>query len=236
MLVLGRLLLPLCPCSGSNMSCFSRPLALFLMAAALTGCGTQPASMVSAPLLPGPNEPVAYLVGSIGPQSLLASPAPNQRLLFRKRGSEYGAAGIWIGMGRETPQDVKETDGAASVFVLPLKPGDYEFYDFQFFSSNYSPTLGTTYTSVQAREKFNLPLRLQAGKAYYLGEFRSLCLGGSCAFRWRDQQARDEAIARQSVPGLPSLELMPLDYRSAAPYIVVPLPGGAGQSPQEKRP
>ncbi|OYU04648.1 MAG: hypothetical protein CFE47_25570 [Pseudomonas sp. PGPPP1] len=210
------------------MSRFSRPLALLLLAAALTGCGTQPASMVSAPLLPGPQEPVAYLVGSIGPQSLVASPAPNQRLLFRKRGSAYGAAGIWVGMGKETPQDVKDSTGAASVFVLPLKPGDYEFYDFQFFSSTYSPYMGTTYTSVQAREKFNLPLRLQAGKAYYLGEFRSLCLGGSlCAFRWRDQLARDEAIARQSVPGLPTLELMPLDYRSAAPYIIVP---------QEKRP
>ena len=202
---------------------FSRPLALLLMAAALTGCGTQPAAVVSEPLLPGPQEPVAYLVGSIGPQSLAASPAPNQRLLFRKRGSAYGAAGVWVGMGRETPQDVKDATGAASVFVLPLKPGDYEFYDFQFFSSNYSPYMGTTYTSVQAREKFNLPLRLQPGKAYYLGEFRSLCLGGSlCAFRWRDQQARDEAIARQSVPGLPPLELMPLDYRSAAPYIIVP--------------
>lgn len=205
------------------MSRFSRPLALLLMAAALTGCGTQPASMVSAPLLPGPQEPVAYLVGSIGPQILAASPAPNQRLLFRKRGSAYGAAGIWVGMGKETPQDVKDSSGAASVFVLPLKPGDYEFYDFQFFSSTYSPYMGTTYTSVQAREKFNLPMRLQPGKAYYLGEFRSLCLGGSlCAFRWRDQQARDEAIARQSVPGLPTLELMPLDYRSAAPYIIVP--------------
>lgn len=220
------------------MSCFSRPLALFLMTAALTGCGTQPASVVSAPLLPGPQEPVAYLVGSIGPQSLMASPAPNQRLLFRKRGSAFGAAGVWVGMGRETPQDVKDSVGAASVFVLPLKPGDYEFYDFQFFSSNYSPTLGTTYTSVQAREKFNLPLRLQAGKAYYLGEFRSLCLGASlCSFRWRDQQARDEAIARQSTPGLPSLELLPLDYRSAAPYIIAPLSGGVGQNPlQETRP
>ena len=219
------------------MFCFSRPLALLLMAAALAGCGTQPASLVSQPLQPGPEEPVAYLVGSIGPQNLKASPAPNQRLLFRKRGSAFGAAGIWVGVGRETPQDVKDQTGVASVFVLPLKPGDYEFYDFQFFSSTYSPYMGTTYTSVQAREKFNLPLRLQAGKAYYLGEFRSLCLGASCAFRWRDQQGRDEAIARQSVPGLPPLALMPLDYRSAAPYIIAPLPGGAAQNTlQETRP
>lgn len=217
---------------------FSRPLAVFFMAVALTGCGTQPASLVSQPLQPGPTEPVAYLVGSIGPQSLIASPAPNQRLLFRKRGSAYGAAGVWVGVGRETPQDVKDKDGAASVFVLALKPGDYEFYDFQFFSSNYSPTLGTTFTSVQAREKFNLPLRLQAGKAYYLGEFRSLCLGASlCAFRWRDQLGRDEPIARQSAPGMPALQLLPLDYRSAAPYIIAPLRGGASQNTlQESRP
>lgn len=220
------------------MFCFSRPLALLLMAAALAGCGTQPASLVSQPLQPGPEEPVAYLVGSIGPQNLKASPAPNQRLLFRKRGSAFGAAGIWVGVGRETPQDVKDQTGVASVFVLPLKPGDYEFYDFQFFSSTYSPTLGTTYTSVQAREKFNLPMRLQAGKAYYLGEFRSLCLGASlCAFRWRDQQGRDEPIARQSVPRLPALELIPLDYRSAAPHIIAPSSTAAGQNtPQEMRP
>ena len=213
------------------MFCRCRPLALFLIAAALVGCGTQSASLVSQPLQPGPQEPVAYLVGSIGPQSLAASPAPNQRLLFRKRGSAFGAAGVWLGIARGTPQDVQDKDGAASVFVLPLKPGDYEFYDFQFFSSSYSPTLGTTYTSLQAREKFNLPLRLQAGKAYYLGEFRSLCLGASlCAFRWRDQLGRDESIARQSVPGLPSLQLLPLDYRSAAPYIIAPLPGSASQN------
>lgn len=213
------------------MFCFPRPQALFLMALALTGCGTQSASLVSQPLQPGPQEPVAYLVGSIGPQNLNTSPAPNQRLLFRKRGSAFGAAAVWVGMGQQTPQDVKDAAGAASVFVLALKPGDYEFYDFQFFSSNYSPTLGTTYTSVQAREKFNLPLRLQAGKAYYLGEFRSLCLGASlCAFRWRDQQGRDEPLARQYAPGLPSLELLKLDYRNAAPYIIAPLPVGAGQN------
>lgn len=213
------------------MSCFSRPLALFLMTAALAGCGTQPASLVSQPLQPGPQEPVAYIVGSIGPQSLNASPAPNQRLLFRKRGSAFGAAAIWVGAGQQTPQDVKDASGAASVFVLALKPGDYEFYDFQFFSSSYSPTLGTTYTSVQAREKFNLPLRLKAGNAYYLGEFRSLCLGASlCAFRWRDQQGRDEPLARHYVPGLPTLELLPLDYRSAAPYIIAPQPDGSARN------
>ena len=102
---------------------------------------------------------------------------------------------------------------------------------FSFSPAVIHPLWGTTYTSVQAREKFNLPLRLKAGNAYYLGEFRSLCLGASlCAFRWRDQQGRDEPLARHSVAGLPALELLPLDYRSAAPYIIAPLPAGAGQN------
>jgi hypothetical protein len=221
------------------MFCSLRPWALLFFAGALAGCGTQPASWVSEPLRPGPQEPVAYLIGSIGPLDLKTSPAPNQRLLFRKRGSMNGAAGVWVGVGRETPQDVKGQGGAASVFVLPLKPGDYEFYDFQFFSSHYSQTLGTTYTSRQAREKFNLPLRLQAGKAYYLGEFRSLCVGGSlCVFRWRDQQARDEQFARQQVPGLPALQLMPLDFGSADPFIIPPPPssGVSRSTAPETRP
>lgn len=198
--------------------------ATLLVLALLSGCMTQNAAFVSEPLQPKANEPVAYLVGSIGPQFFGLS-AENQRLLIRKRGSEYGAAGIWVNTGGvKTPEDVLDGKGVASVFVMPLKPGDYEFYDFQFYSAHYQYGLGTTFTSIQAREKFNLPLKLEAGKTYYLGEFRSLCLNGRCAFMWRDQSARDEAIARRQVPALPPLKLLPLDLKSAEPYILLPPP------------
>lgn len=193
----------------------------FLLASTLSGCITESASWVSEPLQSKAGEPVAYLVGSIGPQSLKLSAADNQRLLFRKRGSEYGAAGVWKRAGAySTPQDVQDGTGAASIFVLPLKPGDYEFYDFQFFSARYQPGLGTVFNSTQAREKFNLPLRLEAGKAYYIGEFRSFCMPGLCAFRWSDQNARDAIIARRSVPGLPELQVLKLDLKSAEPFIL----------------
>ncbi|WP_416772956.1 hypothetical protein ACMGT0_13250 [Pseudomonas sp. RHF3.3-3] len=196
--------------------------AIFFLVGLLSGCITHSASLVSDPLQPASGEPVAYLVGSIGPQSFKLSPADNQRLLIRKRGSAYGAAGLWMRGGNQTPQDIEDGDGAASVFVLPLKPGDYEFYDFQFFSAQYTPGLGTTFTSRQAREKFNLPLRLEAGKAYYLGEFRSMCLmGDRCAFLWRDQLARDGAIALRQQPALPPLQRLNLDLKSAAPYLFI---------------
>jgi len=192
----------------------------------LGGCITQSASWVSEPLQPKASEPVAYLVGSIGPLSLKQLAADNQRLYFRKRGSPYGAAGGWKVSGAYlTPQDVEDGIGAASVFVLPLKPGDYELYDFQFFSSRYQPGLGTVFSSVEAREKFNLPMHLEAGKAYYVGEFRSFCVAsGYCAFRWNDQSARDAVIAQRQVAGLPTLLPVKLDLKSAEPYIFAGTP------------
>ncbi|WP_166219402.1 hypothetical protein [Pseudomonas atagonensis] len=200
-----------------------------VLASMLSGCITESASWVSEPLQPAAGEPVAYLVGSLGPQLFKLSPAENQRLFFRKRGSEYGAAGIWKMAGAfSTPQDVQDGRGAASVFVLPLKPGDYEFYDFQFFSARYTPGLGTVYSSMEAREKFNLPLRLEAGKAYYIGEFRSMCLTGNfCAFQWRDQSSRDAVFAQRQVPGLPTLQPLNLDLKRAEPYIFAGTAPGA---------
>lgn len=187
---------------------------------ALTGCTLQPSALVSEPLQPLPGAEAAYLVGSIGPEDFAKSPADNQRLLFRKRGSAYGAAGVWMRGFYHTVSDVEDGKGAASVFVLKLKPGDYEFYDFQFFSSSHSPGVGTTFTSVQAREKFNVPLRLQAGKAYYLGEFRSTCaLGMFCHFVWRDQSSRDRSLARRQVPNLPVMQLAPMNLKVAEPHV-----------------
>lgn len=193
---------------------------LVALLGALVGC-SQHSSMVSEPLQPLANEPKAYLIGSIGPKYLALSTAENQRLLFRKRGSRYGAAGVWVGGTQPTPEDVKDADGVASVFVLPLKPGEYEFYDFQLVSTTYQPGLGTVFTSREAREKFNLPLRLEAGKAYYLGEFRSTCIQlGMCRFLWRNEIARDGAIAKRQHPGMPVPEALHLDMKAAASFIM----------------
>ncbi len=150
----------------------------------------------------------------------------NQRIFFRQRGSEYGAAAWWGHADvNHTPKDIPEPGtagandlvGAASVFILPLKPGDYEFYDFQFFWNGY----GGSYRAIHAREKFVVPMRLEAGKAYYIGEFRSRCIDTSaCYFVHRDRQQRDEVIARRYSPHLPTLESMQLDLLPASPFVI----------------
>jgi hypothetical protein len=203
--------------------------AFLLAGSVLSGCISQPAGLVSEPLRPAPNEPAAYLVGAIGPQVLgNGGAATNLRLLFRKRGSMYGAAALWQGDSRPTPNDLEAPGSAGSVFVLPLKPGDYEFYNFQFWAVGYRPGMGSGFSSREAREAFVVPLRLEAGKAYYIGEYRSVCREiTQCLFVWGDQMTRDAAIAQRQVPGLPTLQALPLNLEQAHPFIIQarPAPG-----------
>ncbi|MFJ7142525.1 hypothetical protein [Pseudomonas protegens] len=196
--------------------------SLLLATSIVSGCISQPAAIVSAPLQPATNEPTTYLVGAIGPQYLGGGgAATNLRLLIRKRGSINGAAALWEGDPRPTPADIHEPRAAGSVFVMPLKPGDYEFYNFQFWSMVYTPGLGSRLQSQEAREEFVLPLRLEAGKAYYIGEFRSVCSQVTqCFFAWSNQMPRDAVIAQRQVPGLPDLQWMPLDLDKAKPFIL----------------
>ncbi len=204
---------------------FIRAFARLLPVALIAGCAAQSSSLVSEPLQPTAGGPVAYLVGSIGPLGRDAA-YTNQRILLRERGSQYGAA-AWWGHAEvaHTPKDIEDSrsndktalPGEASVFVMPLKPGDYEFYDFQFFWNGYN----SSFRSLQAREQFLVPLRLEPGKAYYIGEFRSRCLGtAACLFFHGDQQSRDEAIARRYNPVLPTLQAMNLDLAPAFPFVV----------------
>lgn len=204
---------------------FIRAFARLLPVALIAGCAAQPSSLVSEPLQPTAGGPVAYLVGSIGPLGRDAA-YTNQRILLRERGSQYGAAAWWGHADvAHTPKDIEDSrssdkaalPGEASVFVMPLKPGDYEFYDFQFFWNGYN----SSFRSLQAREQFLVPLRLEPGKAYYIGEFRSRCLGtAACLFFHGDQQPRDEAIARRYNPVLPTLQALNLDLAPAFPFVV----------------
>ncbi|MCQ9427091.1 hypothetical protein NRB16_26625 [Pseudomonas sp. LJDD11] len=222
------------------MSGFIRAFARLLPIALMTGCAAKSSVFVSEPLQPTAGSPVAWLVGSIGPQGR-DSAFTNQRILLRKRGSQDGAA-AWWGHAEvaHTPKDIEDSrsadekalPGQASVFVMPLKPGDYELYDFQFFWTGAN----SSFRSLQAREQFVVPLRLEAGKAYYLGEFRSRCIGMSvCMFLHANQQPRDEQIARRYSPGLPVLQPMNLDLKPAYPF-VLPMPAQGRTDAQSTTP
>lgn len=205
-----------------------KSVLMALMAVALNGCITQSASLVSPALQPQPGAPVAYLVGSIGPQNVLVSQASTQTLLIRRRGTADEAQARWRHQGAyRTPADIELGGGtSASVFVLPLTPGDYELYDYRLHSL-YTQRGLTIDSTLHAREEFTVPLHLEAGKAYYLGEFRSICTAERrCGFLWRDQLTRDEGPARQRVPQLPRLEEARLDLQDAG---VIIIPSASGQ-------
>lgn len=204
---------------------FFAPLLPFIM---LAGCAPVSPNIVSEPLQPAAGGPVAYLVGSIGP-AVRDNAFTHQRLMLRKQGTQDSAAAAWSAGMYLTPEDVQvapagiksSNPGRASVFVLPLKPGDYEFYDTSF----YWP--GGDNLSLSAKTKFSIPMRLDAGKAYYIGEFRSHCVERSmCFFTQRDEQSRDEVIARRYTPGLPGIESLKLDLKPAFPFVV---PAQVGQ-------
>jgi hypothetical protein len=194
--------------------------SLLLAALALDACTIQPTAIISAPLQPQPGAPVAYLVGALGPVG--GNQWQEERLMLRKRGTEQNAIGHWMKRGIDaTPADIQDgSTGRASVFVLPLKPGDYEIYSFLFTGIGTYPGLGTVVRTWQPKEQFNLPVRLQAGKAYYLGEFRSSCVAPSaCSLRWQNQLLRDQAIAQRQVPGLAALQPVSMNFDNARPFI-----------------
>lgn len=202
-----------------------RACARLLPLALLTACAAKPPVVVSQTLQPAAGAPAAYLVGSIGPLGRDAA-YTNQRILLRKRGVADGAAAWWGHIDvAHTPKDIEDTHGRdkdapkgeASVFVMPLKPGDYEFYDIQFFWN----TGNGGFRSVQAREQFLVPMHLEPGKAYYIGEFRSRCLTTTvCVFFHGNQQLRDEPIARGYSPQLPALQALELNLAPAFPFVV----------------
>ncbi|MCQ9471640.1 hypothetical protein NRB15_14965 [Pseudomonas alliivorans] len=199
--------------------------ALALVLGIAAGC-TQTASVVSEPLQPAPNAPVAYLVGSLGPKFVNLFPAQRQALLFRKRGSQNGAMGLWTSdFKQKTSDDIQDADGVASVFVLPLTPGDYEFYDFDLYTLVTSGQIAYS-TSLSAKEKFTRSMHLEPGKAYYIGEFRSTCiLQAGCAFLWRNEMARDGVIAKRQHPQMPALQFLPLDLTGTGPFFIDDTPG-----------
>ncbi|WP_181427858.1 hypothetical protein [Pseudomonas mosselii] len=199
-----------------------RALACVLPFALIAGCGPVSPAIVSEPLQPAAGGPVSYLVGSIGPAAE-DDAYTHQRIKLRKTDTQENAAAVWgNGLVGNTPSDIKgapvgehySKPGVASVFVLPLKPGHYEIYDTEF----YWP--GDDNLSINAKRKFSVPMDLEPGKAYYLGEFRSRCLQRMlCFFSLRDQRARDEVIARRYSPNLPTLEVLSLDMKPAFPFI-----------------
>lgn len=182
----------------------------------LSGCYSMSPTHIDDELKPTADSGVAYVVGVVGIWPKTRFSAKEQMLMIRKRGSDdFATARLYNEFYARTERDVRETDhGIGTLFVMPLKPGRYEIYNVRF-------DRGQSVT--WSREDFTIGMQLEAGKAYYLGDFRAGCLIGvqpSCLFLHSDHLERDAALVRAKyphVPGLQRLDMPNLD--SITPFI-----------------
>lgn len=194
-----------------------RPFVLLAVLLALSGCYSLSPTKIAKNMNPDPQSGVAYVVGVVGIWPKAVHTANEQMLLIRPRGGDgFASARLYNEIYGRTPRDVRESwHGIGSLFVMPLKPGRYEIYNLHFDRGN---------AKSWSREDFSIPLELEAGKAYYVGDFRAACLsalGAKCVFLHSDHMERDAALVRAKYPHVPSLQRVDLEKMEQATPLIV---------------
>lgn len=194
----------------------NRIFVISLLLLCLNGCHTLSPADIPESLKPDKSSGVSYLVGVIGIWQNAVYTAQEQKILIRRRGDdEFVSPRLLNLFYARTPRDVRETwHGIGTLFVLPLKPGRYEIYNV-FFERGSVKTW--------KREDFSIPLDVEAGRAYYLGDFRAGCINsqGRCMFLHSDHLQRDTALVRAKYPEVPELEPVELKGLDGAyPFIL----------------
>ena len=182
----------------------------------LSGCYSLSPTQIDDELSPTADSGVAYLVGVVGIWPKAKFGAHDQMLMIRKRGSDdFATARLHNEFYARTERDVRETGhGIGTLFVMPLKPGSYEIYNVRFDRGQ---------SLSWSREDFTIGLQLDAGKAYYIGDFRAGCLLGrdmTCLFLHSDHLERDAALVRAKYPQVPGLQRLDMpNLYTATPFI-----------------
>lgn len=180
-------------------------LCITLMTLSLAGCHSLPSADVPVSMRPSTGSDVSYLVGVVGIWPDAVYTAQEQKLLIRQRGgNDVVSPRLLNTFYARTPRDVREHwHGIGTLFVLPLKAGRYEIFNVLFERGS---------VRTWKREDFSIPLELEAGKAYYVGDFRAGCIDsqGSCAFFHSNHLQRDAALVRAQHPEVPELQQVEL--------------------------
>lgn len=185
----------------------------------MSGCYNLATSKATPGLRPTGTADASYVVGVIGVSQESQFRPNEQRLHLRMKGAKDWAL---IRMKQEptgrTPFDIEEGGrGVGSLFALALKPGDYEIYYMRLQSGG---------SQIWSKREFSVPFSIEAGKAFYIGDFRSSCISrslakGQCHFLYESRFERDEPLLRKQFPHLPSIQLLKLkDFVGAFPFII----------------
>lgn len=149
-------------------ACVLRAAALATLVGLLVACATPPATVKDERLLIAPGADAGFLVGSIGRKAKGKGKSIASKNELRIRNVETGAKlelshsgdGMFI-----SPTDIEEGANKASLYRVPLPPGQYEIYKAYFFFNN-----GTLIESYENSENFSYLFKVEAGKEVYLGE------------------------------------------------------------------
>ena len=200
------------------------PLLLLGLLALLTGCHSLSPIQRGGMTLAAMDDPqAAFLVGAVGIAGTSAVKPDQARLFLRQRGQEeFINVGIMDDWAVKTSHQIRQPDGSkATLFALPLKPGQYELYTLSFhFGGSW----------ITPRETFSVPLQIEAGKTYYLGDFRAECVwrkparrrdnGTACRFIRHQSLEAQQAQLRQLFPQIGTVEALNLRLAPAAPFII----------------
>ena len=196
-------------------------LLLATLMSLLSGCYSLSPVRVAAELSPAQDDSNAgYLVGVVGVSSVTKISADVQSLFIRKRGTAHTAQAYLIDNWMLSTKQEKQENGKAGYFVMPLTPGEYEIYNVQFKMGG---------TTMWKKEDFSVPMKVEPGKAYYIGDYRSNCFNlglgrGSrtvCQFLRSNNFAQDSVKLRQQYPHLPDIEPIDLgNLEVARPFIM----------------
>ncbi|MCW2290015.1 hypothetical protein M2262_000065 [Pseudomonas sp. BIGb0408] len=177
----------------------------------LVGCYSLSPIDIDKSLRPAEGGATSYLVGVVGvwPDAKY-SPHEQSILLRQKGGGGSASARLRNNVHLRTTRDIRDgRRGIGTLFVMPLKPGRYELYNVLFRRGD-----GTGWK----REDFSIPLQLEPGKAYYIGDFRAACidLNARCSFIHSYHAERDQALVTSKHPELPPLQVLELKHMDGA--------------------
>lgn len=183
----------------------------------LAGCYSLSPIDIDKNIRPAKDGATSYLVGVVGVWPDTKYSLHEQSLLLRQKGGGGSAsARLRNNVHLRTARDIRDgRRGIGTLFVMPLKPGQYELYNVKFFRSE-----GLT---AWKREDFSIPLQLEPGKAYYLGDFRAACIDyeGHCSFIHSYNLKRDQALTTSKHPELPPLQQLELNHMDGAYPIIL---------------
>jgi hypothetical protein len=149
--------------------------AIIVLAAVISACASPNMGHAPSNFAPAAKDETAYLIGTMGVQTEGDDRSPNggYELKFRAAGTQTG--GRWTDTSgtirflqvdfHHTPVAYRTLDSKGGVFVIALKPGNYEFHNVHF---HYNVFLGHRYIS--ARQDFSIPFTVKPGRALYVGE------------------------------------------------------------------